>query len=188
MAEFALVFPAILFLIMGIMEFSLLTSAHLVVNYAAFAAARSAIVHNGDADKMKRSAAIACIPISPRSSAMPGLGGRLNMNFDFLSLPNSGFSSAVEIPDRASFSYYTTEIESVRDGEAYKVTVHHLYPLKFPCISGLADFISGPNSPVEIFSPGPITPPDSINNKAEMINRLTGSRFIVLSKECTMGN
>lgn len=187
MAEFALVFPVILLLIMGIMEFSLLATAHLVVNYAAFAACRSAIVHNADAEKMKRAAAIACIPISPNSSAMRGLGGRLNMNFGFLSMPNSGYRSAAEILDKASFSYYTTEVESVRQGGAYKVTVHHLYPLKFPCISGLADFISGPSSPVEIFSPSPITPPESLNSKARMINRLTGSRFIVVSKECIMG-
>jgi hypothetical protein len=92
--EFILVFPFLLILILTILQIALVVQAKFVVNYAAFAAARSAIVTiparvssrrmmedhnvinstNPESPKLKiirRSAALPCVGISPRWS--PGL-------------------------------------------------------------------------------------------------------------------
>lgn len=66
MTEFAIVFPALFLLFLVIIQTALLMTAKQVVQYAAFSAARSAIVHQGDEKKAKRAADIACVPISPK--------------------------------------------------------------------------------------------------------------------------
>ncbi len=77
MVEFAVVFPVVFLLCLIIMQAFLLLSARQVVNYAAYCAARSAIVFfpdSGHAEakkKAKRAAIIACWSISP----MKGFGG-----------------------------------------------------------------------------------------------------------------
>ena len=75
--EFAMFFPLVLLLIMGTIEFALLISAHQIVQYGAFTAARSYAVYYPDTDKAednaKRSAAIAGLAISPNLTGMiPG--------------------------------------------------------------------------------------------------------------------
>ena len=67
--EFALVFPFLLFIILAILQLGFIYSARQMVNYAAFCAARSAIVYK-DAGRAKKAALIACIPISPPISAL----------------------------------------------------------------------------------------------------------------------
>ena len=75
MVEFAVVFPVVFLLCLVIMQTFLLLSARQVVNYAAYCAARSAIVFLPDKDsdakeKAKRAAIIATWSISP----MKGFG------------------------------------------------------------------------------------------------------------------
>ena len=76
MVEFVVVFPVVFLLCLVIMQTFLLLSARQVVNYAAYCAARSAIVFfpdSGNAEakkKAKRAAIIACWSISP----MKGFG------------------------------------------------------------------------------------------------------------------
>jgi len=76
MVEFVVVFPVVFLLCLVIMQTFLLLSARQVVNYAAYCAARSAIVffpEGGNAaakKKAKRAAIIACWSISP----MKGFG------------------------------------------------------------------------------------------------------------------
>jgi Flp pilus assembly protein TadG len=76
MVEFAVVFPVVFLLCLVIMQTFLLLSARQVVNYAAYCAARSAIVflpdsgHEEAKKKAKRAAIIACWSISP----MKGFG------------------------------------------------------------------------------------------------------------------
>jgi Flp pilus assembly protein TadG len=76
MVEFAVVFPVVFLLCLVIMQTFLLLSARQVVNYAAYCAARSAIVFlpdSGNAEakkKAERAAIIACWSISP----MKGFG------------------------------------------------------------------------------------------------------------------
>ncbi|MBW2249273.1 MAG: pilus assembly protein [Deltaproteobacteria bacterium] len=75
MVEFVVVFPVVFLLCLVIMQTFLLLSARQVVNYAAYCAARSAIVflpesENTAKKKAKRAAIIACWSISP----MKGFG------------------------------------------------------------------------------------------------------------------
>jgi len=75
MVEFVVVFPVVFLLCLVIMQTFLLLSARQVVNYAAYCAARSAIVflpYSGSVakNKAKRAAIIACWSISP----MKGFG------------------------------------------------------------------------------------------------------------------
>lgn len=70
MVEFAIVFPVVFLFFLVIIQIALLVTARQVVNYAAFCAARSAIVQiPEDTQKARakaaRAAAIACAPISP---------------------------------------------------------------------------------------------------------------------------
>jgi hypothetical protein len=67
MVEFAIVFPVVFLLFLVIVQTALLMTARQVVHYAAFSAARSAIVGDEDNEvRAWRAAQIACIPISPK--------------------------------------------------------------------------------------------------------------------------
>lgn len=74
MVEFVVVFPVVFLLCLVIMQTFLLLSARQVVNYAAYCAARSAIVFLPESGntiakkKAKRAAALACWSISPKKS------------------------------------------------------------------------------------------------------------------------
>lgn len=66
MVEFAIVFPVMMLLTMGIMQLALIYTAKQVVHYAAFSAARAQLV-GGNAE---RAAEIVCTPITGRT--LPG--------------------------------------------------------------------------------------------------------------------
>jgi hypothetical protein len=75
MMEFVIVLPVVLLLITGIIEFSFLSNAHQVVNYASFTAARSAIVWDDTGvaeEKARLAAAISTIPLSPKGLGISG--------------------------------------------------------------------------------------------------------------------
>ena len=57
--EFALVFPLVFFLILGIIQFALIYTTKSVLNYAAYAAARSASVYSGGLEESTIVASIA---------------------------------------------------------------------------------------------------------------------------------
>ena len=67
MAETAITILLFLMLILGIMQLSLMFNAKLMVKYAAYCAARSAIVYSADMDRAKRAAQIACTALENRS-------------------------------------------------------------------------------------------------------------------------
>jgi hypothetical protein len=95
--EFTLVFPLFLMIVLIIWQLLLLVNAAQVVSYAAFSAARSAIVviptavggedrnvlaNPGTSEKMaviRRAAAIACTPISPQVTEWLGSAGPLGV-------------------------------------------------------------------------------------------------------------
>lgn len=91
--EFALAFPFFLMMVLTTIQMALLINATLIVDYAAFCAARSAIVWvpqdtpGEDANtvanpqqtnsekwtRIRRAATLACVPISPRASSFIGV-------------------------------------------------------------------------------------------------------------------
>lgn len=203
MIEFTLVFPVILLLIMGIIEFSALANAHQMVQYAAFNSARSAVVGG----EKQFAAAISCIAISPTS--VSGLNpGSIVPDF-ILNILNSVagihgvgqkmvFSYLLSRATAVEIRYYDENDKKLNDssGASYiEAVVTYYYPLKFPIISAVADLAAHTN-PLPL--PWPLN--DSIffqqNSdyytatrwaEALALTELTGVRFIPIVKNCYMG-
>ncbi len=73
MVEFVLAFPLVLIIVLAIVQLSLLAQTKLFVEYAAFNAARTAIVQPDNPDDIAESAKLSMTPISPCVDAMAGL-------------------------------------------------------------------------------------------------------------------
>jgi len=136
MAEFAISFPIVLITTLILMQLALMYQAKNVVTYAAFSAARAAIVyipseHGGEAkhainvdggekyDKVAQAAALACVPISPRASVvldgLPFVGSIISSAFSTFSQMMSGLGIAGEYVDSALQRYaYSTFATGVR--------------------------------------------------------------------------
>lgn len=74
-AETAITIPTFLIVILGIIQLTLVINAKLLVNYAAYCAARAGIVHNGDLNKMNQAAAVALTPLFTGSKNPFSSGG-----------------------------------------------------------------------------------------------------------------
>jgi hypothetical protein len=64
--ETAVVMPAVIFLLLGLMQLGMLHQARLFTKYAAYRAVRAGVVKNADVDEMERSALAAALPILSR--------------------------------------------------------------------------------------------------------------------------
>ncbi len=73
MVEFLIAFPLVLITVLAIVQLSLLAQTKLFVEYAAFNAARVAIVQPDNPDDISESAKLSMTPISPRIDAMSGI-------------------------------------------------------------------------------------------------------------------
>lgn len=74
MLDFILTFPLFTMIILVVIQFALMVNARIVVSYAAYTAARSAIVHSDGGleaakERAEAAAAIGCLPISPPLTA-----------------------------------------------------------------------------------------------------------------------
>lgn len=145
MVEFVLIFPVVLLLIMGIIEFALLANAHQVVQYSAFCAARSAIV--GSSTHL--SAAVANIAISPTS--LRGIGIPSFPGLDWIN-KIFGIQYAIQ---KLPFAFALTQVSITWYDENGKKTsedkkraycgakVVYMYPLKFSSSIGvLANYVA----------------------------------------------
>ncbi len=73
MVEFVVAFPLVLIIVLAIVQVSLLAQTKLFVEYAAFNAARVAIVQPDNPEDIAEAAKLSMTPISPRVDAMAGL-------------------------------------------------------------------------------------------------------------------
>jgi len=127
MIEFVIVMPVLILFVMAIMQLSLIATANIITNYAAFSAARSYSVHQ-DADKAKLAASIALIPISSQSS-----GGVLDSAI-------SEILEKIPIPDWArniatiinQYSYAQSNTTVSQSGST--TTVRYNFPLNMPMV------------------------------------------------------
>ncbi len=71
--EQAIILPMMVFMILGIVQLSMIQHARIATEYAAFNAARSGIVYNGDVKKMERAAFFSVLPTLGRSDNMGDL-------------------------------------------------------------------------------------------------------------------
>jgi hypothetical protein len=142
MTEFAISFPVVLITTLILVQLALMYQAKNVVTYAAFAAARAAIVwipaeaegegkheiniDGGDKiDKIHQAAAMACVPIAPRASVvldgMPFIGDVISQIFGAMSSMLGSFGPAGQYVEnglqRYAMSTFQTEVT------LYKATV-----------------------------------------------------------------
>lgn len=135
MTEFAVSFPIVLITTLILIQMALMFQAKNVVTYAAYAAARAAIVwipaeadgegkhainiDGGDKmDKIHQAAAMACVPISPRASVvldgLPIIGDIASEAFSAMSSMMSSLGLAGEYIDagiqRYAMSHFATEV------------------------------------------------------------------------------
>jgi len=136
MTEVAVSFPVLLITTLILMQLALMYQAKNVVTYAAFSAARAAIVWipatadgegnhqlnigGGDKwDKITQAAAMACVPISPRASVvldgLPFIGDIIGDAFSVFSSMMSSFGLAGEYTDNAlqryGYASFATEVK-----------------------------------------------------------------------------
>ena len=136
MTEVAASFPVLLITTLILMQLALMYQAKNVVTYAAFSAARAAIVWipatsetegkhqinigGGEKwDKIHQAAAMACVPISPRASVvldgLPFIGDVIGDAFSVFSSMMSGFGLAGEYTDNAiqryGYATFATEVK-----------------------------------------------------------------------------
>lgn len=188
MIEFILVFPVILLLVTGIIEFSFLTVAYQTVDLAAFHAARAATV----AGDFRKAAVLTCIPISPTAigpvdpGKIPGAGG--------LNSVLSSVGGVDHLAEKALFSWFlqnggpvityynskdkdlekksadVTGLDDLKDVSYLKAEVTFYYPLKFPVLK-------------KVF----------LNNTASnfvtqfLPQSLAGLEFVAIRRNCVMG-
>lgn len=71
--ESALVLPLMVFLGLGLLQLTLMQQAKLMTEYAAYCAARSGIVWNGNNERMRDAALVALLPTLGRTDTLPDL-------------------------------------------------------------------------------------------------------------------
>ena len=73
MVEFIIVFPVLIFLILGALQLMLIQHARIMTEYAAFAAARAGVVHSANWNAMRNAATLAALPLYGRTDTLPNL-------------------------------------------------------------------------------------------------------------------
>jgi len=68
--EAAIVLPAMIFLVLGILQLTMIQHARIMTEYAAFCAARAGIVYNADPAAMQRAAEVALMPTMTRVDSL----------------------------------------------------------------------------------------------------------------------
>lgn len=107
LVEFAVVFPILLLFVLGIIQLALAYNARLILQYAAFAAARSYIVYQ-DRGKAEFAARLVCVPISARPTAIAsGLLGVDIPDYDALEI----LGDVAGVAERYIYSAYATRVK-----------------------------------------------------------------------------
>lgn len=167
MTEFAISFPIVLITTLILMQLALMYQAKNVVTYAAFSAARAAIVYipsdmggeakhsiNADGgekfDKVTQAAAMACVPISPRASVvldgLPFVGDIIASAFSTFSQLMSSLGLAGEYVDSAlqryAYSTFATSVQLYKADESGLVEVSGTAQWDWPVESDVGVMVS----------------------------------------------
>lgn len=121
MVEFALVFPLQLLFTLGIMQLALLYIGHMVVHYAAFQAARAALVTDGSRFKTERAAEIACAAITGKSAERGGLYSVTNL---------AALKTSVRIIDQGEHSHEVS-VEVTHDFELVIPVINEIFAFDY---------------------------------------------------------
>ncbi len=103
MVEFLVIYPALIFLLFGVIQWSLIYQARSALNHAALLAARSGAVHNGDRSAMKTALAAGLTPLFASEPSEAGYLAARTQAFTEINVANlAGFS--IINPTDAAFS------------------------------------------------------------------------------------
>jgi len=111
MVEFVFVAITFLFVILGVIQLALVLNAYALTRYAAYNAARAAIVHGGNLDKMKDAARMSLVSIFPRHGRADHLKGL-----------TENYLAAKATDDDNNYYTYTVRINGANQTKSEKIT------------------------------------------------------------------
>ncbi|WP_422013415.1 TadE/TadG family type IV pilus assembly protein [Roseateles sp.] len=86
--EFLVVFPMLIFLVLGVIQWGLLYQARAVLNHASLLTARAGAVHNGNKGEMKKALAAGLTPLFASEASMTGFATARAKAFTEISVAN----------------------------------------------------------------------------------------------------
>lgn len=86
--EFIIIFPALVFLVLGVIQWALIYQARATLNHATLLAARAGAVHNGSKAEMRKGLAAGLAPLFASDPSMAGYVTARGKAFAELLLPN----------------------------------------------------------------------------------------------------
>ena len=144
-AEFTIIAITLLFVILGVIQLALVLNAYSMVRYAAYNAARAAIVHSGDEGKMLEAARLSLLATfpshgradTPRGLTQNYLGALATDSLPFLTDFNEPITR-VELMAREGLSggsFVTFDDPKNAKNAVITVKVVHLYELVIPLVN-----------------------------------------------------
>ncbi len=135
--EQALVMPLMVFLILGIVQLTMMQQARIMLEYAAFNAARSGAVYNGDPDAMEWAATLSLLPTMGRTDSWGNLMKRAGVAA--LTAGLGSFLGKFHIPGVATKLVKVEILNPTKDAFSSKYAKHLDYKqLDFDDIRGQA--------------------------------------------------
>ncbi|RKH43281.1 TadE/TadG family type IV pilus assembly protein [Corallococcus sicarius] len=116
LVESALVFPVMVFLILGILQLGTLHHARLMTEYAAYRSARAGIVNHGDCEIMKKAAFVAVLPtLGPPKASSGGAPatGRVDTLLN-LARVNDAYTDPKLVRENQTFQDQGADLERLR--------------------------------------------------------------------------
>lgn len=140
--EFLVIFFVLLLTVMLILQIALIIHARSFVRYAAYSAARTGIVHQGDKNKMEEAAVRALIPVLWKGLPTDDLA--IEMAYIFASLEGTNTDVNILAPRAEDFSGDTISFvdSGNRDKTLLTVEVTHRYLLIVPLADVMVSTVS----------------------------------------------
>jgi len=111
MVEFVFIAITFLFVILGTIQLALILNAYALTRYAAYNAARAAIVHGGDPEKMKDAARLSLVSVFPRHGRADHVLGL-----------TENYLAAKATDDDESYYNYTIQVNGSTVNRSKKIT------------------------------------------------------------------
>ncbi|HTP24167.1 MAG TPA: TadE family protein, partial [Anaeromyxobacteraceae bacterium] len=161
MVESALVFPTLIFAVLGILQLTMMQQARLMTEYAAFNAARAGAVWNMDVERMHKAAVLTLLPTMPttpasnpsalplRVDSLPALGARFEAFYQANRLSGDAFGKkAIEVeilnPTQADFKDDEIDFDEVGPGSLaarrptqLTIRLTYFYELRVPIVNAI---------------------------------------------------
>lgn len=137
LVETAIVLPLMIFAVLGVVQITMMQQARLMLEYAAFKAARTGIVWNGDPDRMWDAAEQTLLPTYRRSDSQASL---ISAKAQFRALSRA-INSVVDVPmlevqilEPQNLNALEVDFDDpARRGQTLlKVQVRYLYKMRIP--------------------------------------------------------